>query len=293
MSVDQHNWDVKRLNKLHKRIPNKTENGACLNRHDGGRTQQGKGYLKAHSCNHRWQAFKKAVQGRIYNWPAYQPIAGTRLVMVARTRSGTRQVTVPDGRTKGWDIKASGENFRTSCNKPYWHESHHIVPNNVLKTCIAKKAKGSKLQVKYIRMIRGGLLKEKYNLNHKINMINLPMDRRIARALKLPRHRLTAEHRSHATYSDHVKKELNAILAPVQEIVMDKHKTEVPDYTACKAAIERLSDTLYDKIRKAGELMASGKMDGDALDQIPESHLSGSAPVGKPKGSMGKIQKLS
>ena len=274
MSKEQHNWDDKNLKGKHKPVKGSTEGGACLNRHDGSREQNGRGALKAVSCNHRWQGFKKALEKQAtYNWPAYEALSKNKtLAMALRARSGTRRVPAPNGENKAWDVTAQGNNFRTSCNVPFWHEAHHLVPNSVLKSCIAKVGDGKPLQDVYVKKIRSGLLKEKYNLNHKLNMILLPMDKKVARALKLPRHRLTAEHRSHKAYSNHVRDKLKEYLKPVQKAVQ-KHEGPPADYKACKALIEELSETLYEKILSAGKLMASGQMNGDALDEIPLSHL--------------------
>ncbi|RKH10869.1 hypothetical protein D7V97_12655 [Corallococcus sp. CA053C] len=274
MSKDQHDWDEKNLTVKHKAIKGSTEGGACLNRHDGSREQNGKGVLKAVSCNHRWQGFKKALEEKAtYNWPAYESLSHQKtFAMALRARSGTRRVPAPNGENKAWDLTEEGKNFRTSCNVPFWHEAHHIVPNNVLKACIANVGDGKPLQVVYVKKVRSGLLKEKYNLNHKLNIILLPMDRSVARALKLPRHRLTAEHRSHRAYSNHVRVRLDKYLRPVQKAVQN-HEGPPADYNACKSDIEGLSEELYEKLVSAGRLMASGDMKGDALDEIPGSHF--------------------
>ncbi|WIG94294.1 AHH domain-containing protein [Myxococcus sp. SDU36] len=275
MSKEQHNWDDKNLTVKHKVVRNSTEGGACLNRHDGSREQNGKGVLKAVSCNHRWQAFKKALETKAtYNWPAYEALSKQKtFAMVVRARSGTRRVQAPNGENKAWDVTAEGHNFRTSCNVPFWHEAHHLVPNNVLKSCIAKVGEGQPLQMVYVKKVRSGLLREKYNLNHKVNMILLPMDEKVARALQLPRHRLTAEHRSHRAYRNHVRDKLKWYLVPVRAAVQ-KHEGPPADYKACKLEIEALSSLLYDKIIAAGKLMAAGTMKGDALDEIPASHFN-------------------
>ncbi|QDE65700.1 hypothetical protein BHS09_01010 [Myxococcus xanthus] len=285
MSKEQHNWDDKNLTVKHKAVKNSTEGGACLNRHDGSREQNGKGVVKAVSCNHRWQGFKKALEKKAtYNWPAYEALSKQKsFAMVVRARSGTRRVQAPNGENKAWDVTAGGNNFRTSCNVPFWHEAHHIVPNNVLKSCIVKVGEGKPLQVVYVKKIRSGLLKEKYNLNHKINMILLPMDRRVARTLQLPRHRLTSEHRSHRAYSNHVRDKLKKYLKLVQKAVQ-KHEGPPADYKACKSKIEALSETLYAKIISAGKLMASGLMEGDALDEIPARHFDKVPPKSNLKG---------
>ena len=148
-----------------------------------------------------------------------------------------------------WDVTGSSKNFQTSCNTPYWHEAHHIVPHGELRDSIAGVGPGP-LGAVYTNLIRGGLLKEEYNLNHKGNMIILPLDDTVAKALGLPRHRQTPGHRSHKAYSAHVRGRLDEVFGAIRE-QEDEH-AKLPAYKACRQQIENISRTMRSDIKKAG-----------------------------------------
>jgi hypothetical protein len=99
-------------------------------------------------------------------------------------------------------------------------------------------------------VIRRGLLEEKYNLNHKDNMIILPLDSRVAEAIGLPRHRHTPGICSHRTYSDGIRRRLNEVFYPIRQ-VESAHK-KLPDYKKCRKGIERVSKLLRRRIVQAG-----------------------------------------
>lgn len=275
MSADQHNWDQNNLSGDHVQTGT-TEGGACLNRHEAGRAPGPTGKLKHHSCNYRWQAFEKArSDSGAYNWPKYKSAFPDQktLTMDVRSRSGKRAVPVPG--EKDWDVTATGDNFQTTCNRPYWHEAHHVVPNSKLRESIAKVGDGQPLQIEYVKLIRSGLLRAKYNLNHKRNMIILPMDRRIALALALPRHRVSSDAFSHSAYSRRIGDRLDKIMQPVQKAV--KAHQKAPPYTDVKSQIEALSEEMYEKIKAAGAAMQTSG--GGALEDMPaESFAPGTAP---------------
>lgn len=272
MSQKRHNWDTKNLKGKHKPVTRSTEGGACLNSHSAERDKPGpEGVLKPHSCNYRWQGFKRALdeESSSYNWPRYKPLSEAIsrtpfMVLMARVAGSRMQVNAP--KEGDWDITAGGKNFRTSCNVPYWHEAHHIIPDSTLSTSISELGKGTPKKSEYMKMARGGLLEAAYNLNHKLNMILLPMDKTISQALGLPRHRLSADVFSHAAYSDKVKRLVDVALKPVQEN-LQKHET--PNYNACKEDIEGVSKTLYPLIILAGKLIRKGRLKEGALEQLP------------------------
>jgi hypothetical protein len=139
------------------------------------------------------------------------------------------------------------------------------VPNGEFKTAIAEAGEGTPMKPYYVKLIRNGLLGEKYNLNHKVNMIILPMWGKIANALGLPRHRLSSETFNHTTYSNHVRTRLDKIFKPVKDDVKD-HRSS--DYKACKRDLERLSSRLYKKIIAAGKTMSGGALDEMTPDQL-------------------------
>lgn len=283
----QHTWDVENLPGKHKIIIGETEGGACLNRHTANRNRMTR-RLTHSSCNYRWQAFRRALDGKsgedqedkmLYNWPAYEDILrfvasgvksnGTRwrqLSLPARTRQGAQLAKIPSESNKAWDISEEGDNFQTSCNKPYWHESHHIIPNGELQAAIAEAAEGESLAEEYVKLIRGGLLDEKYNLNHTINMIILPMPNQVAYALGLPRHRASADTKSHTAYSHKAGAELDKIIKPIQKQTQEHLE---PDYACCKDQLENLSDRLRATIIKAGrDMKDTNAQEDNALDDL-------------------------
>ncbi len=142
----------------------------------------------------------------LYDWPAYESFRATgpqpffespALRLVSRPKKGD------------WDVSKKG-NFNKHCDVPYWHEAHHVIPNSVLRVTIEKVfAVGFK-----ICRVRGGLLDAEYNLNHKINVILLPLSPDVGEAMTLPVHRKLPK-RSHATYSASVEERLKKVFQKV------------------------------------------------------------------------------
>jgi len=179
---------------------------SCLNRHISK-------YSAGDPCSHRWQArvmgltLKKKEPGRegqnLYKWPSdvpKQPPAGT-----------------------SWDL--DGSNFTDSASVPYSFEAHHVVPTNELMNAISSVGKESPMKDEIIRLVRKGLMEEEYNLNDKVNMLILPLEKDEAFALALPKHKKTADQASHYRYSNYVRKELDKIFSDMKEDV-DKHEDE-------------------------------------------------------------------
>lgn len=242
---DEHNADTVDFPNKHIKVST-VDGGACLTGHESSRDSAGK--VKEVSCNYRWQAYKRALtddKGR-YNWPRYKPLTED-LGLFTRLRFGLRKIKAPSAH--GWDVTATGVNFRTSCNVPYWHEGHHIVPNGELRGSISAVGEGDLSEV-YHKLIRNGLLEEKYNLNFKDNMVILPMDKKIAETMGLPRHRRTPEHRSHKSYSKYVRGKLNDIFGRIRD-QEKKHKRK-PKYKPCKRRLLNVSKSLREEIFAAG-----------------------------------------
>ena len=236
MSEQQHEQD-----KVDK-VPHHPD-GGCLNRHVGGKPCDTVG----DPCSHRWQAYEKMKATKsLYNWPRYKSLhdEGKRR-RTARMRSESGDMFPKYYRTyidppepNAWNVK--GNNFFVRAYDPYWHEAHHVVPNSTLAGAIANVDDGN-----YAIVIRRGLSKEKYNLNDKKNMVMLPMDRPVAEAMRLPRHRQTAVIRSHAGYSKHVAGRLEKILNPLAKRLKNH---EAREYDSVKSAIESLSEQLFKAI---------------------------------------------
>ena len=294
MSKEQHSWDIKDIQEHHKRTTGQEASiadgaGACIVRHNG-RRNKATGFVTRSSCNHRWQAFRRAldVDAANYNWPAYESIlelvqktrggkARKTLDLLSRTSGKTRRHQVPSEQDKSWDITADGENFQTRCTRPYWHEAHHIIPSGALQEAISKSAENEPLEPTFVALIRDGLLKEMYNLNHMRNMLILPMAREVAYALGLPRHRVSADARSHTEYSDKVRMRLDKIFRPIRDRVKE-HGDPPPDYKACKEDLENISGSFRKDIEAAGRAMkAAGERENNALEDMWKEERS--API--------------
>jgi hypothetical protein len=247
---NEHSEDIAEFKGKH--IPTEsTEDGACLTGHNARRNKGGR--LAASSCNYRWQAFRQALEHdkTNYNSPKYASLLGSPTPVTTRVRRGVTQVT--NLQDKAWDVSETSDNFQTSCNTPYWHEAHHIVPHGELRDAMVAVGEGPKA-AEFRKLIRGGLLDEKYNLNHKTNMIILPLDDKIATVLSLPRHRHTSRHISHKAYSTYVRNKLNEVFKSMRQ-GEDQHAA-LPDYKASRTQIENISKTTRTEIENAGGLVS-------------------------------------
>lgn len=263
MSEQQHLSDQKKIGK------HKVAGGvACLNRHIGD-------YKEGESCSYRWQGRLRALDdSKLYNWPAYKPLAdaGVPVKTSIFGKKGPKWYwpTLPAPTQGSWNL-STGTNFTTKCYRPYWHESHHVVPNSTLKKGIDLVGKGNPQPAAVIRAIRGGLLDEGYNLNDKKNMFLLPMDHEVAMTIGLPKHRKTPNHRSHKAYSDYVEGKVKSIFTSTK-VKLVKHKVQVT-YKPAKRRLENLSSGLYNGIKAAGRKMRREGSSRDALDDMKKSEM--------------------
>lgn len=231
-----------------------TEGGACLTRHEKRQPDN--------SCSHIWQAYVKATEAdgkALYDWPKYQSLVGKTYKTGARhAKQGIfpRGLAISDTgpQPHAWDV--GGSNFQ-SWITPYWHNAHHIIPNGVLAHCIAAAADGD---TKLTLLLRAGLLGAKYNLNHKINMIILPMAEDVARALGLPRHLIGpqkgggGEVRSHTSYSDKVKDRLGGVMDDYKKVLEQKGEDHpAPPNELSKEKLEKCSQDVYESIKAFGK----------------------------------------
>jgi hypothetical protein len=276
MSEEQHAKDIVDLPDRHKEV-RPSSGGACLNRHLADTPEQG----EKKSCSHRWQAYlqMEADMG-VYNWNKYERLANKKTRITTFATSGfpeCYQKTLAQPKPHQWDVGQSSKpigfgwgettkkNFWWKCYHPYWHEAHHIVPNSTLRNAIIDFAKDVQKGEELVKTIRGGLLDEKYNLNEQLNMIMLPLDKEVADALKLPRHRQTAAHWNHSVYSDNAKGELAKIFSALKQELVE-HQT--PKYTNLKDQIETLSRRLYTQIKNS----VSPSLDEMEASEFEQSH---------------------
>lgn len=274
MSDAQHTWDIKNLPGKHF-----SEGGkGCLNRHQK--------FKENDPCSHQWQGYKKALSDPdLYNWPAYKSLS----VEVRKKRFFMETFWFVSKLTRPplegeWDLthefknrkKQKMKNFRSNASTPYWHEAHHIVPNSELRGAILNVGKGHKLEGRICLLVRGGLMGEGYNLNDTLNMILLPMDKKVSLALGLPRHRKTRTTRSHKGYSKHVRVLLDEVFLPLKDKV-DECGGKLTKYKTCRKRIEKISRDLYPEFVAAGEQMRhTGR--SQAIEDMPASRFKKSLP---------------
>jgi hypothetical protein len=255
---------------------------ACLTGHQGK-------FKDSDTCSYRWQAYLKAKSHKgLYNWPRYKVLheRNERIRTSARKKGGKTvpswyKLTLKPPEEKGWDIGV-GKNFNSKCYIPYWHEAHHVIPKGTLREELIAVGRGAESPTKAVRVVRGGLLDEGYNVNNKKNMIILPLDREVSLAIELPKHRKTPNHRSHKAYSRYAGLKLSKIFVYTKN---DAKKHKEPEYKKCKTKLEKLSKKLYDEIVEAGEMMSEGKMEGDSIDDMVKSK----APKKKAPKGLGSI----
>src|SRR5258708_1967786 len=182
------------LKELHQPKGGASQKG-CLTRHQKRK--------EGHLCSHQWQARGKAeTDPTVHNYPAYWTLCGD-----GRFRSAARITEAgnvfppnyaeswlgqfwkkkPTHKGKEWNL-GKGRNFN-HYTEPYWHNAHHIIPNGTLSAAIAEAAESAKEKAaELLNLIKAGLLKAEYNLNDKVNMIILPMQKNVDHSLSLPRH---------------------------------------------------------------------------------------------------------
>jgi len=236
------------------------EGGKCLNRHEVG--------FKQYSCFHKWQAFVRATEdSKYYNWPRYENAAKDQMPENGHTVFGNRAIKsmarhgTATYAGKGiyfvrmdkpgpgdWDVDWSRRNFKYDCNTPYYHEAHHIIPDSILQTVIEEAIGDEGGSPELVLVARNLLLEQSYNINHKLNMVLLPMNSHAARVLNLPIHRQPG-HPDHKMYRDYVKSRLVGDFYGVLKNAVD-HKNQKPG--DLKSKLESHSKTLYKQIVDGG-----------------------------------------
>jgi hypothetical protein len=252
-----HHQDANFLKK-HIKVGNDTEGGACLNRHEK---------RAENSCSHIWQAQKKAeTEDRpVYMFPKYKDLCGKTFqtgarLNAAKTAIFPRGMALTDAGPKPYEWDPSmGQNFK-DWRKPYWHNAHHIVPNAVLNSSISDAAADTG-DSRIALLVRSGLLGAKYNLNHKKNMIILPMGQEVAAGLKLPRHLVgdkpsgtkKKEFRSHKDYSAEVKNRVRSVITDYIGLFDADPKQHVkPPNELAKEKLEKCSTDIHSSIISFG-----------------------------------------
>lgn len=264
-----------------------TGTGSCLHRHVSA-------YQKKHSCSHRWQAHQASIEkvhdGKrrdIYDWvdAGRVPAHWKKFIKFNKQRQcDCVRYHVPLPEKGDWDLEGppagrqqelkrtggakpkDGDivNFSSSSLWPYWHNAHHLIPQGRFNVVIDEEAAAGcpEAPVECALAIRMRLLKAKYNINHKTNMIILPGGQTVAGILELPRHLtkkpkgksekgLAAEHRGHKEYDNAIDKLIRGIFADAaQAFALKKCKLTKEDLD--KEELIKVSRKAYGMIQDLG-----------------------------------------
>jgi hypothetical protein len=271
------------------------DNSACLTGHEANYAD----FKNEISCNYRWQcyvgknaadrlhSYEKSKDPRVRfrtdfavknakDWlskycfflPKPEPgdwhVGGPNRPITRRSFLGS-QVDIP-----------VGENF-TRALWPYFNNAHHIIPKGTLRAMITET--GSPLS----DIVQKGLLKAKYNVNHKINLVFLPMDKTVGSILHLPRHLERRALKSHPVYDAYARGEkkyeddtesgLRKVMDHYKEIAKkamdeaDPKDHKIPDAKLSKRKLEDLSKDLLQDILDWGEAGTGESLDTEAEQQ--------------------------
>jgi hypothetical protein len=255
------------------------DNGACLSPHLSW-------WKENDSCSYRWQGLKKAEEnpgpynshgdpdchlgGGGWGFPAVSRLdagkAGQILV------STVKEIVKTSISKKGVESSTrkrlvQARNF-TNGFAPYGNQVHHILPTATLRNCIDTTTKSNVDQVKNIC---DGLLKEKYNINFKKNMIILATQWRDACQIGLPVHL-----GNHPNYSDEIKAKVMRALSPWDEAASQAPDHPAPDFFDLKYELEALEDNMYTSIVDHGKSTIKDTCDDlkITVDDLPPSVFS-------------------
>jgi hypothetical protein len=312
MSNDNGHSGSAELDDLHTSVNKSTEGGACLTGHEGNF----KNFGRKNSCNYRYQAYEQAqtesrIEDRLHSYKS-ATISAPLETSAFKAESGKMSpshycATLPIPQDGDWDITGpnrditrvkfagktvkipQGRNF-TQDTWPYWNNAHHLVPKGTLMELIHKEPSPVD------ELIQTSLLKAKYNVNHKLNMLFIPQDREVAELLNLPRHiqlkdndepGLSAICTDHPLYNQmvrEIKTGLKTIIADYRRIcdqAIDavKGTHENPNPSLDKTKLEKLSETLLKMLLGWG-MGAAGKKNsspGRSLDALAKKHMGQNA----------------
>jgi hypothetical protein len=233
-------------------------------------------YTKDHHCSHRWQAFRKAEEyGHWYDFPAYRSLVDSdTLAPSYRPTDGSwdlhAQSTIwRHDKDTGQPAEMTVDNFQERADTPYSHNSHHLIPNSVLNNCLLDAAE---VDMRLFWLVRAGLMGANYNLNDKENMIILPMRKKVAAALGLPRHISgidtepgeSPERANHTKYNAKVRSEVEDVIAEYAEaIALEEHDADLPEFT--KQRLVGISQGLFMRLRTWGKIAK-----GRAVNAMPD-----------------------
>lgn len=223
------------------------------------------------------------------NWKPNRPFVYPAQLPAPDPKNRTWDIDGPD---RAWDIKAgdgvlyrieAGSNFE-GLTVPWWNNAHHLIPKSSLKNEIArvKNPKGWKVAIAASTLVKRILLKVKYNVNHQVNMIILPMDRRVGEIIGLPRHLIledewakarTAESSTitdHEAYRDMVEDKLGKVLKKFVRTAKAKKdgKCVSPEMKVAGEELEKVSRDLYKALTNHEGQQAGGLKPGRPISLL-------------------------
>jgi len=254
-----------------------TEGGACLVGHEGDYINK----KNAYSCNYRYQAVERAKSHKeikkylhSYNdvidqiavqYPDNIPTLARDCEKGIFPAGYSMKIPVPQ--KHDWDIEGPPKDLQRSYGEkiiakhnftrqiwPYWNNAHHLIPKGILKKNIVADEIGP--------LMEKGLLTEKYNINHGINMLFMPMDLEVGKILDMPRHiqakagddkRVKASCTSHPVYDkmvEEIDNGLKEIIKGYRKAIGNVENCTTPDFKLDKKKLESLSERLLDMILK-------------------------------------------
>jgi hypothetical protein len=255
------------------------DDGQCLSPHRST-------YNEKDSCSYRWQGVGKAEENsHIYNaHRGFKPRPAKSYHLGEHSEAGFAESSLDAGfggkiaarlstftrekfsKKLGKKVKVpmqtvSALNF-TNGQVPYPNEVHHVLPTAELKKGLDSKVKDART----IQLVCNSLLKEKYNLNHKDNMIILALGKKHAYEIGLPSH---PDH--HPGYSKQLEGMINSALANVQKAKDDGQSHDELDYQKIKDNLETISNEMYAALAKPGVMPRQGIYKyGTALDTFTD-----------------------
>ncbi len=288
------------LDALHRKHRKKgqTEDGACLTGHEASFSKK----QNKVTCNYRYQAYEQAqahkgIEDALHSYEsviirgpirtsAWKKNKPEYCASLAKPQRGDWHVTGPnlDVQRKTFAGKKvvipKTMNF-TQELWPYWNNAHHLIPKGTLKAKVLAETDPVPT------LIQKALLQAQYNINHMVNMLFMPQDKRVANILGLPRHiqlrdgdapGIAASCGNHPVYNKwtcEIDRGLNSIIANYRRICQDairavKGTHRIPKPTLDKKRLERLSRRLL-KIILGAEVKGLIKK-GQSLDAMADNY---------------------
>lgn len=172
--------------------------------------------------------------------------------------------------TRNFSFREEGPNFRAYASIPYWHNAHHIIPNAALREAMVIAAGDDD---DLLALFTQSLIDAKYNINDQKNMVILPQRERVSRALNLPRHIAGNDYEdvdallgvsrsiaSHDAYSAELRSQIAEVLADIADQKdTTTHQGGLP--AASKRRLERISETMYERIKAEGRALPGISLD--------------------------------